>query len=246
MAIQSTGVIKFSQLQAEFGGTHPIKASEYYLNGAYVTSNNTEVPESGRIDLSSYYGTQRGLTLVYEIIGGGGAGGGGDSDGSGNGAYGASGGDSSLSGSGSGLSVSATSTGGAGGRNGGISRLEPHGGEASYYGPGGAGGSNNSAGGNAPSSSHGAGGGGGGGDAPAWNDRSGAAGLGGRAADRVTGEALLVPGTQVTVVIGAGGPRNSYGYDGGAGASGYARLQVGNTVSEYPNAGTYTFTVPTT
>jgi len=57
---------------------------------------------------------------------------------------------------------------------------------------------------------------------------------------------MLVAGTQVTVVIGAGGPRNTYGYDGGAGASGYARLQVGNTVSEYPNAGTYTFTIPTT
>jgi len=246
MAIQSTGVIKFSQIQGEFGGTHPIKASEYYRNGAYVTSNNTEIGTSGRLDLSDYYGTQRGLTLVYEIIGGGGAGGGGDSDGGGNGVYGASGGDSSLSGSGGGLSVSVTSTGGSGGLNGGISRLTWHGGEASYYGSGGSSGGNNAAGGAAPASSHGAGGGGGGGDAPSVFDRSGNAGIGGSASDRVTGEAMLVAGTQVTVVIGAGGPRNTYGYDGGAGASGYARLQVGNTVSEYPNAGTYTFTIPTT
>jgi len=243
MAIQNTGVIKFSQIQGEFGGTHPIKASEYYRNGAYVTSNNTEVGTSGRIDLSDYYGSQRGLTLVYEIIGGGGAGGGGVDDRSGSG-YGQSGQASSLNGSAGGLSISVTSAGGAGGANGAISRLEFHGGEASYYGPGGAGGNNQASGGNAPASSHGSGGGGGGGDAPGTFDRSGNAGIGGSASDRVTGEALLVPGTQVTVVIGAGGPRNTYGYDGGAGASGYARLQVGNTVSEYPNAGTYTFTVP--
>lgn len=246
MAIQSTGVIKFSQLQAEFGGTHPIKASEYYRNGAYVTSNNTEVPEAGSIDLSDYYGSQRALTLVYEIIGGGGAGGGGVDDGGGNGVYGQTGGNSSLSGSGGGLSVSVTSTGGAGGLNGGISRQEPHGGQASYYGPGGSGGSNNSAGGSAPATSYGAGGGGGGGDAPGLFDSSGTAGLGGSSAVHMTGEALLVPGTQVTVVIGAGGILNTYGYDGGAGASGYARLQVGNTVSEYTDTGTYTFAIPTT
>lgn len=57
MAIQGSGTIKLSEIQTEFGGNNPISMSEYYRNGAYVTSNNTGVPTSGVISLSQFYGT---------------------------------------------------------------------------------------------------------------------------------------------------------------------------------------------
>lgn len=49
MAIQSSGVISFSDVQGEFGGSHPISLTEYY--GA-----DTGVPASGTISLSDFYG----------------------------------------------------------------------------------------------------------------------------------------------------------------------------------------------
>jgi hypothetical protein len=39
--------IKFSQLQAEFGGSNPISLSEYYLNGSYVKEGNTKFDADG-------------------------------------------------------------------------------------------------------------------------------------------------------------------------------------------------------
>ena len=57
MAIQASGAVKLSEIQTEFGGTNPISLSEYYRNGAYVTSNNTGVPTSGLISLNKFYGT---------------------------------------------------------------------------------------------------------------------------------------------------------------------------------------------
>lgn len=59
MPIQSSGAVKFSEIQSEFGGENPISASEYYRNGAYVTSNNTGVPTSGAISISQFYGTSK-------------------------------------------------------------------------------------------------------------------------------------------------------------------------------------------
>ena len=38
MALQSTGQIKSSQIQTEFGGANPISLGEYYKNGSYVPS----------------------------------------------------------------------------------------------------------------------------------------------------------------------------------------------------------------
>lgn len=243
MALSSSGTIKFSQIQAEHGGANPIKLSEYYRNGSYVSSNNSSVGTSGRLDMSDFRGTVRAVTITYEMIGGGGSGGGGvdDQAGSGRGNSGAS---SSISGSGGGLSVNITALAGAGGRNGYQSRLDPHNGQASHYGAGGAGGANRSAGGAAPASHYGAGGGGGGGDSPSWNDHSGNAGEGGNAGQRKTGSFLMVPGTSITVIVGFGGARNTYGYDGGAGAGGYVKFTKGNNVSQYTSAGQYTYTVP--
>tara|TARA_R110001632_G_scaffold69446_2_gene162476 strand:- start:414 stop:1409 length:996 start_codon:yes stop_codon:yes gene_type:complete len=56
MAIQSSGLITLQDIEDEFGGTGSISLSEYYRNGAYVTSNNTSVPTSGAISLSNFYG----------------------------------------------------------------------------------------------------------------------------------------------------------------------------------------------
>ena len=55
MALQSSGAIKLSEIQTEFGGSNPISMSEYYRNGTYVPSNNTDVPISGTISMSDFY-----------------------------------------------------------------------------------------------------------------------------------------------------------------------------------------------
>ena len=55
MALQGSGAIKLSEIQTEFGGSNPISISEYYRNGTYVPSNNTDVPTSGEISMSDFY-----------------------------------------------------------------------------------------------------------------------------------------------------------------------------------------------
>lgn len=56
MALPDSGVLSLDDIQTEFGGTNPISLSEYYRGGAYTTSNNTNVPTSGAISLSNFYG----------------------------------------------------------------------------------------------------------------------------------------------------------------------------------------------
>ncbi len=56
--------IKFSELQTEFGGSNPVSLSEYYRNGSYVTDNNTNVPTSGTVKMSDYYGSSKKFTLT--------------------------------------------------------------------------------------------------------------------------------------------------------------------------------------
>ena len=65
MAIQSSGVISLSDIQTEFGGSNPISISEYYRDGAYVTSNNTSVPTSGAISLSNFYGATNQFSYTF-------------------------------------------------------------------------------------------------------------------------------------------------------------------------------------
>lgn len=55
MALPTSGPLALSQIQTEFGGSNPISMSEYYRNGPYVTSNNTNVPTSGAIDIGDFY-----------------------------------------------------------------------------------------------------------------------------------------------------------------------------------------------
>ncbi len=63
MAIQSSGIITLQDIEDEFGGTGSVSLSEYYRNGAYVTSNNTSVPTSGAISLSNFYGATNQFTF---------------------------------------------------------------------------------------------------------------------------------------------------------------------------------------
>lgn len=61
MTLQTSGPIKFSEIQTEFGGSNPISLSEYYAGGAYVpggaSGTNGAVPSSGSVAMSKFYGT---------------------------------------------------------------------------------------------------------------------------------------------------------------------------------------------
>lgn len=59
MALPLSGPLSLSQIQAEFGGSNPISLSEYYRGGPYTTPNNTNVPTSGAISISNFYGATR-------------------------------------------------------------------------------------------------------------------------------------------------------------------------------------------
>ena len=232
MALQSSGAIALSDIQTEFGGVNPISMSEYYRGGAYTTTNNTNVPTAGVISVGNFYGAQNSIEMTYEIIGAGGEGGGGSYGGTG-----ASGGSSSFSGT---NFTTVTSAGGAGGISQGYYTGQA--GAASYYGVGGDGGLNSDSGNQspgfpAPSTSYGAGGGGGGSAPFAANNGGG----GGDAATRQTGTVNAIPGTTISITIGAGGAAIG---GGGDGAGGYAKFVVGGQTFEYTTAGSHSFTVP--
>jgi hypothetical protein len=63
MAIPSSGPLKLSTIQTEFGGINPISLSEYYAGGANVPSGtsgtNGAVPPNGTIRISNFYGTSK-------------------------------------------------------------------------------------------------------------------------------------------------------------------------------------------
>lgn len=64
MALQSSGAISLANVASEFGGSTPHSLSEYYRNGGRTTSNNTNVPTSGTISLSNFYGALAEVTLT--------------------------------------------------------------------------------------------------------------------------------------------------------------------------------------
>jgi hypothetical protein len=64
MALPSSGPLSLSQIQTEFGGSNPISMSEYYRGGAYVTTNNTNVPTSGTIKISDFYNAARQFSFT--------------------------------------------------------------------------------------------------------------------------------------------------------------------------------------
>ena len=68
MTLPSSGTITISQIVTEFGGDAPHSLSEYYRGGSYVTANNTDVPTSGAIALSDFYGA---VKIIYYAATGG-------------------------------------------------------------------------------------------------------------------------------------------------------------------------------
>jgi len=65
MVLPSSGtLIKFSDLQNEFGGSHPIALSEYYSVPGSFTSNVAGVPNSGTLFLSSTFGGKSQIAIV--------------------------------------------------------------------------------------------------------------------------------------------------------------------------------------
>jgi hypothetical protein len=67
MTLQTSGPISLVDIQAEFGGPTPITLENYYRGGSYVLATDyaPNVPVSGPISLSNFYGAKRtGLTTV--------------------------------------------------------------------------------------------------------------------------------------------------------------------------------------
>mgnify|MGYP000327034592 CR=1 FL=1 len=58
MPVTSSGIISLAgDIVGEFGGTAPHALSEYYRNGGLVTAGNTNVPTSGSLAFSDFYGS---------------------------------------------------------------------------------------------------------------------------------------------------------------------------------------------
>lgn len=55
MTLQTSGAISLNAVQAEYGGSNPIRMSEYYRNGSYVPSSNVGSYSSYQANVNSYY-----------------------------------------------------------------------------------------------------------------------------------------------------------------------------------------------
>lgn len=211
MALQGSGVIWLSQIQAEYGGPN-YWLTTYYRGAGYVTANNGGVPTGGAIWFSQFYGTFKAFEGSYNRTSNGsatvqvpphgwlrmrvwGAGGGG-ADVSANGA---NGGTSSVSGH-------LSATGGRGG-------ISYNGGRA-----GGAGGTGS--GGNTSNSTGGAG------ATAVINDGTGGRG-GNCAGSGGSGGAGSRANTQAGHGGAPGGGGGGHGTSGGGGGGGYARSDYG-------------------
>ena len=65
MAVKSSGSLSFNtDIVGEFGGSTPHSLSEYYRGGANVPSGVTDVPASGEIQFSDFYGTSNAFLLI--------------------------------------------------------------------------------------------------------------------------------------------------------------------------------------
>lgn len=250
MALQTSGAITFQDLQDEFGGSHPISFSEYYLNAntGYVTPNNTSVPNTGSaIRLNDFYGREKAALMRYYLVAGGGGGGYGMDDRSGSGSA-STGGNSTITIAG----TTYTASGGTGGLNGrvdrGSSERAGHNANKSdgYYkdfgSSGGLTGNNSNA---SAGSGYAAGGSGGGGDASGLFDRSGQAGEGGNAGQQITGEFYGTNGQTISYSLGSGGNKGSGGnYAGANGRPGAIVLIQDGTEVLYTGSGS-SYTIST-
>ena len=58
MTLQASGVITMDDIVGEFGGTAPHGLKEYYRGAGVVGSTNTNVPTTGALAFSDFYGSQ--------------------------------------------------------------------------------------------------------------------------------------------------------------------------------------------
>jgi hypothetical protein len=72
MTLPASGVISLNDIQTEFGGVNPIGINEYYNSGSYVGAWNTDVPTSGVISVSNFYGSTATQPMIPRGIFGGG------------------------------------------------------------------------------------------------------------------------------------------------------------------------------
>jgi hypothetical protein len=240
MPLQTSGTISINDLRNEFGNTPGQDGlNEYYRGGSYVPNipQNNNVPTSGQIALSNFYGAMKGYPLNVVISGGGGGGGGGYNDGSGNNRPATAGGSSwvrntsgnnvvSVSGGNAGSSGNRSGTTGGNGQN---SPINANG--------RGNGGNANNSGNSSTRTSWGASGGGGGGDSGGKNDSAGNAGNGGGRGSSASGSYVAI-NQYVNIRTGAGGAGRTNGVpqNGGTGSPGYVRIRGGRS-------GDRTFTV---
>ena len=74
MTLQSSGPIKLSEIQSEFGGINPIALSEYYSGGvnvpAFTVGDNGPIPTSGSLSFSDFYGSENvDPTALFMTVG---------------------------------------------------------------------------------------------------------------------------------------------------------------------------------
>lgn len=75
MALPSSGPISSSMIQTEFGGSNPIRISEYYRDGGNVpdTATNVNIPTSGQIKFGDFYNGSDLVPYEYSLGYGGNA-----------------------------------------------------------------------------------------------------------------------------------------------------------------------------
>jgi hypothetical protein len=69
MALPITGKITLGDIRDEFGGSNPVKLSDYYKGGGLVPDifNNESVPTSGTIKISDFYGASAVTTETLSV-----------------------------------------------------------------------------------------------------------------------------------------------------------------------------------
>ena len=67
MALQTSGPISLSDIANQFGDATPYSISEFYRNGGLVpeSSLNANIPTSGQISFSNFYGATNSWTTSY-------------------------------------------------------------------------------------------------------------------------------------------------------------------------------------
>ena len=69
MAVKSSGTLSMkTDIVGEFGGTAPHGLKEYYRGGDNVPSGVTDVPASGTINFSDFYGTSNVVDITYYVV----------------------------------------------------------------------------------------------------------------------------------------------------------------------------------